>query len=159
MVVCSLEVNKNPFRPKEENEELCGPKVSYLSAIDVLMYLANSTRSDIVFSINLLARYSFAPTRKQCNRIKHILRYICEISDMGLYYSKESKSQLIGYANTGYLSCTHKAQSQTGYVFTYDGTTISWRSIKQTMVSTSSNYSESLIIHEASRECVYNLGQ
>ena len=52
------------------------------------------------------------------DKTKHILRYICEISDMGLYYSKESKSQLIGYANTGYLSCTHKAQSQTGYVFT-----------------------------------------
>ena len=73
---------------------------------------------------------------------------------MGLYYSKESKSQLIGYANAGYLSNPHKAQSQMGYVFTYNDTTISWRSVKQTRIATSSNYSESLIIHEASRECV-----
>ena len=44
---------------------------------------------------------------------------------MGVYYSKESKSQLIGYADAGYLSDPHKAQSQMGYVFTYGGTTIS----------------------------------
>ena len=49
---------------------------------------------------------------------------------MGLYYSKESKSQLIGYADVGYLSDPHKARSQTGYVFTYGATTISWRSVK-----------------------------
>ena len=58
MVVRSLEVIKDLFRSKEENEELFGPEVPYLSAIDALMYLANYTRLDIAFSINLLARYS-----------------------------------------------------------------------------------------------------
>ena len=47
MVVRSLEVTKDPFRPKEENEELLGPEVPYLSAIGALMYLANYTRPDI----------------------------------------------------------------------------------------------------------------
>ena len=74
---------------------------------------------------------------------------------MGLYYSKESKSQLIGYADVGYLSDPHKARSQTSYVFTYGGTTISWRSVKQTMVVTSLNHSKILAIHEASCECVW----
>ena len=64
MVVRSLEVNKDPFRPKEENEELFGPEVPYLSAIGALMYLANCTRPDIAFSVNLLARYSSAPTKR-----------------------------------------------------------------------------------------------
>ena len=49
---------------------------------------------------------------------------------MDLYYSKESKLQLIWYANVGYLSNPHKARSQMGYVFTYGATTISWRSVK-----------------------------
>ena len=43
MVVRSLEVTKDPFRPKEENEELLGLEVPYLSAIGALMYLANYT--------------------------------------------------------------------------------------------------------------------
>ena len=36
MVVRSLEVTKDPFRPKEENEELLGSEVPYLSAIGTL---------------------------------------------------------------------------------------------------------------------------
>ena len=83
------------------------------------------------------------------------MRYLHGTTDMGLFYSRESKQQLLGYAYAGYISDPHKARSQTGYVFTYGGTTISWRSVKQTMVATSSNHSEILAIHETSRECVW----
>ena len=58
MVVRSLEVTKDPFRPKEENEELLGLEIPYLSAIGTLMFLENYTRLDIAFSVNLLARYN-----------------------------------------------------------------------------------------------------
>ena len=54
-----------------------------------------------------------------------------------------------------YLADPHKGRSQTWYVFNCNGTTISWRSVKQTMVATSSNHSKILIIHEACRECMY----
>ena len=71
MVVRSLDVNKDPFRPQEKDEEIFGSEVPYLSAIGALMYLANTTRPDIPFVVNLLARYNSAPTRR--NEIKHIL--------------------------------------------------------------------------------------
>ena len=64
MVVRSLDVKKDPFCPCEKGEELLGPEVPYLSAIGALMYLANCIRPDIAFSVNLLARYSSAPTRR-----------------------------------------------------------------------------------------------
>ena len=89
MVIRSLEVNKNPFCLKEENEESLGPEVPYLSAIGALMYLANCTRSDIAFSVNLLARYNSTPPKRHWNGVKHILRYLCRTSDMDLYYSKK----------------------------------------------------------------------
>ena len=50
---------------------------------------------------------------------------------MGLFYLKESKQQLVGYADAEYLSYPHKDGSQTGYVFNCNGTTISWGSFKQ----------------------------
>ena len=59
---------------------------------------------------------------------------------MGLFYSKESKKQLLGYADARYLSYPHKVRSQTGYVFNCNGTVISWRYFKQTIVATSSNH-------------------
>ncbi|XP_059626272.1 disease resistance protein RUN1-like [Cornus florida] len=75
---------------------------------------------------------------------------------MCLFYSKAPISPLVGYADAGYLSDPHKAYLQTGYVFTCGGTAISWRSMKQTMIATSSNHSEILAIHEASRECIWH---
>ena len=74
---------------------------------------------------------------------------------MCLFYSNESKSELIGYADAWYLFDPHKAQSQTNYLFTCIDTSISWRSMKQTLVATSSNHAEIIAIHEASRECVW----
>ena len=76
MIVRSLDVKKDSFRPCENCEELLGPEVPYLSSIGALMYLANFTRPDIAFSINLLAMHSFAPTQRHWNGIKHILRYL-----------------------------------------------------------------------------------
>ena len=40
MVVRSLNVEKNLFRPHEDNEEVLGPEVPYLCAIGALVYLA-----------------------------------------------------------------------------------------------------------------------
>ena len=36
---------------------------------------------------------------------------------MGVFYPNGSKSPLIGYADVGYLSDTHKARSQIGNLF------------------------------------------
>ena len=118
------------------------------------MYLANCTRPDITFLVNLLAIYSSAATLRHWNEVKHLLRYLRGTSDMGLFYYKVPKPKLLGYTDAGCLSDPHKARSQSGYVFTCGNTAISWRSVKQTMVATSSNHSELLAIHEASRECM-----
>ena len=74
---------------------------------------------------------------------------------MSRSFTNKNSSDLVGHADAGYLSDPHKAQSQTGYLFTYGGTTISWRSTKQSIVATSSNHAEIIVTHEASRECVW----
>ena len=108
----------------KKDEELLGPKVPYLSSIGTLIYLANCTRPNIAFSINLLARYSSAPTQKHWNGIKHMLCYLHETAYIGLFYLRESKQQLFGYADAEYLSNPYKGKSQTWYVFNYNGTAI-----------------------------------
>ncbi|XP_070035497.1 secreted RxLR effector protein 161-like [Nicotiana tomentosiformis] len=99
MVVRSLEVNKDLFRLPEGDEELLGPEIPYLSTIGAFMYLANATRPDIAFSVNLLVRYSYSPTRRHWNGIKHILRYLKGTLDMGLFYSNKGSVDLVGYAD------------------------------------------------------------
>jgi hypothetical protein len=126
MVVRSLDVKIDHYRPRENNKKALGPEVPYLSAIGDLMYFANNTRPDITFSINVLTRYSSDPTRRHWNRIKHVLCYLCGTRNRGLFYRKDTKSKLVGYADARYLSDSHKARSQSGYVFTYGGTVILW---------------------------------
>ena len=118
MVVRSLDPQKDQFRPRESDEEILGLEVPYLNAIRALMYLAQCMRPYIAFAVNLLARFSFEPTRRHCNGIKHIFRYLRGTIDLGLYYSKKSTtSGLVGYSDAGYRYDPHKAHSQTGYLF------------------------------------------
>ncbi|XP_050222618.1 secreted RxLR effector protein 161-like [Mercurialis annua] len=145
-------VETDQFCLCEENKDILGPEVPYLSAIGALMYLGNCTRPDISFSVNLLARFSLAPTKRHWNRIKHIFRYFCGSTDLNLFYSNDTKIELIGYADASYFSDPLKIRSQTGYIFTSKGIAISWRSQKQTIVATSLNQSELFALHEANRE-------
>lgn len=94
-VLRSLDINTDPFRPQKNDEELLGDETPYLSAIEALMYLANSTRPDICFAVSLLARFSSSPTKRHWNGVKHILRYLRGTMNMDLFYSNESKSELI----------------------------------------------------------------
>ena len=60
----SLQADQDPYRPREDGEEVLGPEYPYLSVIGALVYLAISTRPDIAFAVNLLARYSVEPTKR-----------------------------------------------------------------------------------------------
>ena len=74
---------------------------------------------------------------------------------LGLFYSRSQDPVLLGYTDAGYLSDPHNGISQTGFVYLQGRTTISWKSTKQTLVSTSTNHSEIIALYEASRECVW----
>lgn len=84
-----------------------------------------------------------------------LFRHLCGTDGLGLFFSRSATRKLVGYADAGYLSDPHHGRSQTGYVFLCGGEAISWRSVKQSMVATSSNHAEILALHEASGECVW----
>jgi hypothetical protein len=119
------------------------------------MYLANSTRTDIAFAVNLLARHSAAPTRRHWTGGKQILMYLNGTKDLGLFFRKTNDPTLIRYDDAGYMSDPYNARLQTCFVFLHGGTTISWKSSKQTLVATSINHSEIIALYEASHECVW----
>ena len=53
------------------------------------------------------------------------------------------------------ISNPYKVLSEKGYLFTSGNSVVSWQSMKQTMVSTSSNHSELLVIRRASYMCIW----
>jgi hypothetical protein len=117
MVVRFLDIEKDPFRPRGEEEGVLGPQVPYLSAIGALMYLANNSQPNIEFAVNLLARYSATPTKCHWVGFKSILRYLNGPRDLRLFYSRSQDPNIIGYTDAGYLSDPHNGRSQTAFVF------------------------------------------
>jgi hypothetical protein len=86
MIVRALEKDKDPFKPREEGEEVLGQENTYLSVIGALIYLTNNTRLDITFAVNCLVRHNAAPTMHHWNGIKNTLRYLVDTIDLGLYF-------------------------------------------------------------------------
>ena len=54
----------NLTRSLEKNEEIISLKVLYLNVIKALVYLANCTRPDIAFIVNLLVRHNSTLIKK-----------------------------------------------------------------------------------------------
>ena len=72
--------------------------------------------------MNLLARHSSAPIKRHRNGVKHLLCYLKDMVDLGLYFPYNFDKILVGYLDAGYLSNPHNAISHTDYVFLYGGT-------------------------------------
>ena len=149
MVVRFLDINKDLFRPQKKDKEFLDDETSYPSAIEALMYLVINTWPDTCFAISLFVRFISCQTRRHWKDVNHIITYLRGTIDMRFLYSNASTLELIDYADAGYSFDPHKTRSQTSYLFTYRGITILWRSIKQTIVSISSNHAEIIVIHEA----------
>jgi hypothetical protein len=72
MIIRALEKDIDIFQPLQDGEEVLDSEYPYLRAIGALMYLANNTRPDIAFAVNLLVRYSVTPTMRHWNGVKDV---------------------------------------------------------------------------------------
>ena len=121
----------------------------YLGAIRALVHLTNNIWPDICFAVYLLERFSFSPIKGLWNDVEHMIEYPRSTILMGLFYTEESKTKLISYADAEYLSDPHKDLSQARYVFACGGTIISCDQWSKCC------YAEIKVLHEASRKCVW----
>ena len=146
----------DPYTPcKEEEEEEFHNRTQYLATVGVLLYLSTYTRPDISFAVSVLARHSQKPGVRHLNGVKHLLRYLWGTEDLGLFYTKGGQEEITGYTDAGFRSDEVSGKSQTGYIFIKNNAPITWKSVKQTVTATFTNYSELVAFHEAAREVVW----
>jgi hypothetical protein len=70
MVVWPLDLKNDGFQPFNEGEKCLRTETAYLVAICALINLANCTRHDVPFGINLLIGFSAKPTKRHWNGVK-----------------------------------------------------------------------------------------
>ena len=104
----------------------------YSRVIGSLMYLTNCTRLDLVHAVNILSRYTSNPCHTHWKAITRVLNYLTYTKDFGFHYGKEP-SVLEGYKDANWISDSKSSISTSGYVFTLEGATISYKSTKESV--------------------------
>jgi hypothetical protein len=109
---------------------------AYRSMIGSLLYLC-ATRSDIMLSICMCARFQSNPRECHLVAVKRILRYLVATHCFGIWYPKGSTFDLIGYLDSDYAGCKVDRKSTSGTCQFLGRSLVSWSSKKQTFVALS----------------------
>ena len=73
---------------------------------------------------------------------------------MHMYRQTDNLDQ-VSYSNVDFACCVDSRKSTTGYIFIMVGGAISWRSIKQTLIATSTMEAEFVSCFEATSQGVW----
>lgn len=134
----------------QERETPC--KAPYREAIGSLLYLAGTTRPDIAYAVNYLARKQIAPSEADWKEVKRIFRYIRGTTEMGLTY-RESGEHLEAFTDASFRDC-EESKSTGGYVIKLYENTVAWKSYKQVYTSLSTCQAEYIAMSEACQELI-----
>jgi hypothetical protein len=108
----------------------------YGSMIDSLCYLTAS-RSDIMFSICMCARFQASPKVCHMMVIKRILRYLRQTPNLGLLYPKGAHFILVGYSDSDCAGCKIDRKSTSSTYQLLGRFLVSWSSKKQNSIALS----------------------
>ena len=100
------------------------------------MYVMNCTRSNIAYAVSKLSRYTSNSGPDHWKAIVRVLRYLKYTQNYGLHYSKYL-AVLEGYYYANWISDTKDSKSTSGYLFTFGGGAVSWKSSKKTCIARS----------------------
>ncbi|KAL6318588.1 hypothetical protein AAG906_000666 [Vitis piasezkii] len=104
-------------------------RFSYALAIGSLMYAQVCTRPDIAYIVGTLGRY---------------------LSNPG-----SSHLEIVGYSDSDFVGCLDSRKSTSSYIFMLAGGPISWKSVKQTLIASSTMETEFMACYEASNHEIW----
>jgi len=131
-------------------------KTLYQQNVGSLMWCAMSARSGIVFAVGYLSSSSSNPSEQHLKAAKRTLAYLKGTIEKVLTLGQlGNENSLIGYCDANYAGDMETRRSATGYCFKLLGSTISWTSIRQSTVATSTCEAEYMALAEAAKEAIW----
>lgn len=142
------------FSPTDPMEMARMSKVPYRELIGLLMYIANGTRPDICYAVNMLAQVAANPGRIHWEAAKRVVRYLKGTRNVGLTWGG-SGADLVGYTDASHATEDLGWKSMSGYVFTLAGGAASWSAKKQSLIALSTAESEYIAMTHTAKELVW----
>ena len=81
-----------------------------------LLYLSLSTRPDIAFAVNNVAKFCAKPNKQHWTAVKRILRYLKGTQHFGLLYKSTLAESFTGYLDADWGGNLDDRKSTSGYV-------------------------------------------
>ncbi|MCO5600401.1 hypothetical protein L7F22_054513 [Adiantum nelumboides] len=129
-------------------------KTPHASACGSLMYAMVATRSDIAHAMGVVNRFKSNPGKKHWDAAKLILRYLSGTVDRQICYGGGELS-MKGYVDSDYAGCADSRKSTIGWIYTFTGFAIAWRSVLQVYTSISTTEAEYAVLSEACKEAIW----
>jgi hypothetical protein len=138
---------------KEENVTTDFP---YRSAVGSVMYAMTGTRPDIAYSVGVLSRHMASHGETHVKAMEYLLGYLKARSGRGLVYRKGGSTELVGYCDSSYNDDPVTRRSTSGYVFTINGTAVSWASkVQRTASGGGTTEAEFCCMLQAVKVCIW----
>jgi hypothetical protein len=144
--------------PTTEHDKKDSPKLSsYAAIVGSIMYIANSTRPDLCYSAATLARFMANPCDAHLEQAMHLLRYLLKTKAyrLALGGSGDQNGPLTVWGDADWANCTETRRSVSGLVVQVHGSSVFWRSCKQSSVAKSTMIAEYYAASTAADECIY----
>jgi hypothetical protein len=116
-------------------------KHEYRQMVGALLFLSTSSRPDISYAVNMVARYSEGPQAEHWIAIKEILKYLKGTIKFGLWMGK-SNDELVVWSDADWANDQETRKSVSGTMVKVWGCPVIWSSRQQSIVATSTTLAE-----------------
>lgn len=120
-----------------KKSEVGGVDPTYFKSLVLSLRYLTCTRPDILYGVGLINRYMETPNQSHLNAAKRILRYVKGTISDGLFCTATEDFRLVGYSDSDWGRDLAERKSTTGFAFFIGGTTFTWSSKKQAIVTLS----------------------
>ncbi|XP_028230426.1 uncharacterized protein LOC114410680 [Glycine soja] len=97
----------------------------YRGMVGSLLYLTAS-RSDILLSVCLCARYQDNPKKSHLTGVKRITKYPKGTTNVGFWYPKGTSLNLTGFSDSDFAKCKLDRKSTSGTCHLLGSSLVSW---------------------------------
>jgi hypothetical protein len=147
---------------QHKESPIVGKSFNYSSIIGKMLYLEKASRPDIAYASHQCARYSSAPRTQHMKALLCLGRYLKHTRDKGITATPNLKQGLEIYVDANFIGdwdqCNPHdpitAQSRHGYIISYAGCPLMWKSQLQTEIALSTYEAEYIVLSSAIREAI-----
>ncbi|KAK3030421.1 hypothetical protein RJ639_037550 [Escallonia herrerae] len=141
--------------PSTEEDIEYMSRVLYANTVGYRMYAMVCTRPDISHAVSMVSRYMGNPGKKHGDAVKWIFRHLAGSTNFGIMFDHDgAKGEVSGFVDSDYAGDLDSRRSTTGYIFTFYGGPICWKSVLQSTTTLSTTEAEYMALTEAAKEAL-----